>query len=157
MISDLLYRLRALFHRESVEAEMDAELRAHFEHLAEKFVLSGLTPEEAGRRARLESGGLDQIKEDCRDAWGVRFIEALFQDVRYGVRVLRRNPGFAATAILILALGIGPTTAIFSVVDTLMLKPLPFPTADRLVRSKYPPAKPGALGCEPLKAAIRRR
>jgi len=134
MISDLLYRLRALFHRESVEAEMDAELRAHFEHLAEKFVLSGLTPEEAGRRARLESGGLDQIKEDCRDAWGVRFIEALFQDVRYGVRVLRRNPGFAATAILTLALGIGPTTAIFSVVDTLMLKPLPFPTADRLVR-----------------------
>jgi putative ABC transport system permease protein len=134
MIGDLLYRLRALFRRRSMETELDEELRAHFEHEVEKHVRSGLPVGEARRRARLDFGGLDQVKEECRDARGVNLVETTIQDLFYSLRVLGRNPGFAATAILTLALGIGATTAIFSVVDTVVLKPLPFPTADRLVR-----------------------
>jgi putative ABC transport system permease protein len=134
MLGDLLYRFRALFRRDSMETELDDELRAHLEHEVEKYVQSGLPVEEAKRRARLEFGGLDQVKEECRDARGVNFVETTIQDLRYSLRMLRRNPGFAATAILTLALGIGATTAIFSLVDTLILKPLPFHQADRLVR-----------------------
>src|SRR5271165_3442529 len=136
MLSDLLYRLRALLHRNSVETELDDELRSHLEHETDKYVQSGLPLEEARRRARLRFGGLDHVKEECRDARGVNLIETTIQDLRYALRVLRRNPGFAATAILTLALGTGATTAIFSVVDGVMLKPLPFPEAGRLVRLK---------------------
>ncbi len=117
-----------------MEAEMEEELRAHLENEVAKRVRSGLPVDEARRRAAIEFGGFDQVKEECRDARGVNFIETTLQDLGHSLRVLRRNPGFAATAILTLALGIGATTAIFSVVDTVVLKPLPFPTADRLVR-----------------------
>ncbi len=134
MLSDLLYRLRCLFQRKSVETDLDEELRVHLEREAEKYVQKGLPFEEAKRRARLDFGAPDHIKEECRDARGVNWIETAIQDLRYGLRLLRRNPAFAATAILTLALGIGATTAIFSVVDGIMLKPLPFPEAGRLVR-----------------------
>lgn len=136
MLSDLLYRLRSLLRRNSVETELNDELRAHLERETEKYIRSGLSLEEATRLARLQFGGLDHIKEECRDARGVNFIETFIQDLRYSLRVLKRNPGFAATAILTLALGAGATTAIFSVVDSVMLKPLPFPEAGRLVRIK---------------------
>ncbi len=125
MVSDLLFRLRALFRRESMEAEMDEELRAHFEHQVEKYVKSGLPLEEAKRRARLEFGGLDQVKEECRDARGVGFIETTIQDVRYGLRTLAKTPGFTAVVVLSLALGIGANTAIFSLIDAVMLRTLP--------------------------------
>ena len=134
MISDLLYRLRALSRRKSMEAELDEELRAHLERQVEKYIQSGLTREEAARRARLQFGGLEQVKEECRDARGVNFIQTLVRDVRYGLRMLAKNPGFTAVAVLTLALGIGANTAIFTLVDAVMLKSLPVANPQELYR-----------------------
>jgi putative ABC transport system permease protein len=134
MISNLFYRLRALFRRNSMEAELDAELRAHIEQQAEKYVQAGMCPEEAARRARLEFGGIEQVKEECRDSWGIRFIGELAQDLRFGLRQLRRNPGFTTVAVLTLALGIGASTVIFSLFDAVFLRPLPVRHSGELVR-----------------------
>ncbi len=134
MLSDLLYRLRALFRRKSMEADLDEELRAHVERQVEKYIHSGLTREEAARRARLEFGGLEQVKEECREARGVNFIQTLVRDVRYGLRMLAKNPGFTAVAVLTLALGIGANTAIFTLVDAVMLKSLPVANPQELYR-----------------------
>jgi predicted permease len=132
MLNDLLYRLRALIHRQQMDAEVDDELRDHLERETEKYRSAGFTPTEAARRAHLALGGREQVKQQSRDSRGTKFIEDMLQDLRYATRSFARTPGLTALIVLSLAIGIGANTAIFSITSTLLLKPLPYPSPDRI-------------------------
>ncbi len=116
-----------------MEEQLEKELRFHLDEHANKLIAQGNAPDLAQRNARLALGGPEQVKEKCRDARGTRWLEDLFQDFRYALRTLRQRPGFAAVAILTLALGSGATTVMFTVINGVLLKPLAYPEADRLV------------------------
>ena len=133
LLSDVRYRLRALFSRASVERELDTELRFHIEREAEKYERQGMSYEAALRRARLAFGGVEQVKEASRDMRGIARLESIVRDLRYAIRSLQSRPAFTLTVIATLALGIGANTAIFTLVDALLLRPVPVPHPEQLV------------------------
>ena len=133
MLDDLRFRLRALFRRAAAEDDLDDELRFHLERAAEQHLARGLSPREARRRARLEFGQVDAVKDDCRQSWGIRQLDALQQDVAYALRLIRKHPGLSAVAAVSLAIGIGLNTALFALLDATLLRRLPVQRPEQLV------------------------
>ena len=144
LLSSLRSVVSSLLFRSQSERETEEELRAHVQHRADDFERSGLTRAEAERRAQIEFGAHEKFKEECREATGALFLHTLFQDSRFGMRMLLKNPGFTAVALLTMAIGIGANAAVFSVVNSVLLKPLNYPKSGELVALHQ--VAPGAAG-----------
>src|SRR5438034_6367732 len=130
-------RLLALFRKQELEHELDEEMRSHMAMLIEENRRKGMTSDEARYAALRSFGGVEQVKEIYRQQRGIPMIETLVQDTRYGLRQLRRSPGFTIVAVLTLALGIGANTAIFSLIDAVMLRTLPVEKPKELMQVQY--------------------
>ncbi len=131
-LSNFLRRWRALTHKQELEDELDDELRFHLDRDIEQNIKNGMTPKDARNAALKAFGGVDQSKEECRDARGVGPLENTLRDISYSVRVLLKSYAFTIVVVLTLALGIGANTAIFSFANGILLRPLPYPQSDRL-------------------------
>jgi putative ABC transport system permease protein len=130
------HRLRTQFRKKELDKDLSEELAFHIQKETEENIAAGMSAEDAHYAALRKFGGLEQVKEECRDAWGVRLIETLLQDIRFALRLLAKTPGFTAVAVIMLALGIGVTTTIFTAANDFLLRPLPFGNSDRLVMVK---------------------
>jgi predicted permease len=133
MLGPIRSTLRAIFGRSRWERDLDEELRSHVEHRAADLIRGGQSPGDAERQARLELGSGETYREECRRSYGLHWLDVPAQDLRYAVRALRRSPGFTAVAVLSLALGIGANTAVFGVLEALVLRPLPVQSPEELV------------------------
>src|SRR6185437_1541138 len=150
--------LSRLFRRGKLEMQLDSELRFHVEQQIADNVAAGMSPAEARRRALAQFGGVEYVKEECREARGTHFIETVLQDLRYAFRMLRKSPGFTAVAVLTLALGIGANTAIFSLIDAVMLRMLPVQNPEQLVRIQFRSPvspRPRAVATNPIWEQVR--
>jgi predicted permease len=136
---------KRLSRRTQMEAQLEKELSFHLKQHTAQLIDSGIAPDEARRQARLALGGPEQVKENCRDARGTRWLEDFLQDTRYALRTFRRNPGFTVIALLILSLGIGATTVMFAVINSVLLRPLSYPQSDRLLTLRVSTEQIGEL------------
>ncbi|HEY7387605.1 MAG TPA: permease prefix domain 1-containing protein, partial [Bryobacteraceae bacterium] len=135
------------------DAQFDRELRFHIDKLIEEKMAAGVPPDEARRQAVLEFGGKAQLTEELRDVYQVRIVESAMRNLRSALRFIRKSPSFSATVIVTLALGIGANTAVFSAIDAILLRPMPFPNGDQLMQlAQY---NPKAKSSEPHVAPVR--
>ena len=132
-VQNILNWFRSVMRRNSAEQELGSELRFHIERQVEENLAAGMSAQEARRAAVREFGGVEQVKEDCRDTRRVNYLENLLNDVRFGLRMLRKSPSFTFFAVAVLALGIAANSAIFSIADNVLIRPLPYRDTNWLV------------------------